>query len=194
MKRFAVSAFVVLAILSAGRAVRISRAADDAAKAPPAMPAPEKEHEWLAQLAGEWAAEGEMFMEPGKPPIKNKGVETARAIGGFWIVAEHKMDFMGQPMTGILTLGYDAEQKKYLATWIDSMTGHLWKYDGTVDAAGKALTLTARGPCPDRPGKLSTFKEVIEVKDKDNKTFTSSIQNEDGTWTVMMKITSKRTK
>src|SRR5215207_7310901 len=133
MKRFAICGLVALMVLSFGLTLRVARAADEAAKMPE-MPKPQKEHAWLGQLVGEWAAEGEMFMEPGKPPMKNKGVETARAIGGFWIHAEHKMDVMGQQMTGILTLGYDAEKKKYVGTWVDSMQGHMWKYEGTVDA------------------------------------------------------------
>jgi uncharacterized protein DUF1579 len=95
-------------------------------------------------------------------------------------------------MTGILTIGYDVEKKSYVGTWIDSHTGYLWKYTGKVDDDGKALTLETRGPCPRKPGTLSNFKEVLERKDKDHKVFTSSMQEDDGTWTKMVVVKYQR--
>ena len=160
----------------------------------PEFPKPQKEHEWLQQLAGEWEAECEMFMEPGQPPLKSKGTETVRTVGGFWIVAENKSEFMGQPFTGLLTLGYDARKEQYVGTWVDSMTGYLWTYEGAVDSAGKVLTLETEGPCPEKPGELSKFREVLEIKGKDHKVFTSSIQGEDGQWHTFVTINYRRAK
>ncbi|HUG89416.1 MAG TPA: DUF1579 domain-containing protein [Planctomycetaceae bacterium] len=182
MNKACVAGFIVL--LAAAAVVR--------AQEIPEFPKPGKEHQWLGQLVGEWDTEGELFMEPGQPPLKTKGTESVRAIGGFWVLAENKGDFLGQPFTGLLTLGYDAEKKQYVGTWVDSMTGYLWTYEGAVDNAGKVLTLETEGPCPDRPGELSNFKEVLEIKSKDHKVFTSSMQGEDGTWTKMMTINYRR--
>src|SRR4051812_18828560 len=96
--------------------------------AEPEMPKPQKEHEWLQQLIGEWDTESESIVEPGKPPVKSKGTESNRMIGGFWSHSENKGDFFGAPFTGILQIGYDVEKKKYIATWIDSIQGMMWKY------------------------------------------------------------------
>jgi Protein of unknown function (DUF1579) len=156
--------------------------------------APEKEHEWLQQAVGEWDVETEITMEPGQPPIKTKGTEKVRAIGGFWTIAEINGNFMDMTFTGVLTLGYDPEKKKYVGTWIDSMNNYMWKYVGSVDAAGKSLTLETKGPCPKAPGKLFNFKEVIEIKDKDHKVFTSAMQEDDGTWTTIMTAKYQRKK
>lgn len=158
----------------------------------PEFPPPAKEHLWLQQLVGEWETECEMFLQPGEPPVKTRGTETARSIGGFWVLAEHKGEALGQPFTGLLTLGYDAASQKYVGTWIDSMTGHLWTYRGTVDDAGKTLTLETSGPCPAAPGTVMNFKEVLEIRSPDHKVFTSSVQGEDGTWTKVMTIHSHR--
>jgi hypothetical protein len=158
------------------------------------MPKPTKESKWLEQFAGEWTAESEIYAVPGQPPMKSKGDETARMIGGFWLMAESKSELFGMPMTGILTVGYDSEKKSYVGTWIDSMTGYMWNYTGKVDDAGKALTLDTRGPCPKKPGTLTNFKEVLELTDKDHKVFTSSMQEEDGTWTKMVVINFQRKK
>ncbi len=158
----------------------------------PEFPKPTKQHEWLQQLVGEWDSEVEMFMEPVQPPVKSKGTEKVRSIGGFWTLAENQGDLMGLPFTGIMTLGYDADSERFVGTWVDSMTGFLWKYEGQLDETGKILTLNSEGPCPAAPGTLSKFKEVLEIKSKDHKVFTSSIQAEDGSWTTGLRINYRR--
>jgi hypothetical protein len=158
----------------------------------PEMPKPQKEHAWLERFAGKWDAESEIYMEPDQPPLKVKGEESARMIGGFWLMAESKSEIFDTPVTGILTLGYDPEAKTYVGTWVDSMTGYLWTYKGTVDDDGKTLTLTTRGPCPKKPGTLANFREVLELKEKDHKTFTSFMQEDDGSWTKLVAINYRR--
>ena len=164
-----------------------ARAADQG----PPMPQPQKEHQWLQQLAGEWQYEGECIMGPGQPPMRSTGTETARALGGFWVITENKGEFMGTAVTGVMTLGYDPQKKKYVGTWVDSMTNHLWRYEGTLDASGKVLTLSAEGPAFDQPGKMANYRDVIEMKDKDTKVLTSHIEK-DGKWLQFMKMTSRR--
>ena len=156
------------------------------------VPGVEKEHQWLQQLVGEWEAEVEVTIAPGQPPLKSRGTESVRTIGGLWVVAEGKNDFMGTPMASVMTLGYDPEKKKYVGTWVDSFTSYLWKYEGTVDAAGKVLTLEAEGPNPTAPGKLVRFREVIEVKSKDHKVFSSSQQTADGKWNTFVTVNYRR--
>jgi hypothetical protein len=160
----------------------------------PKQPAPEKEHQWLAQLVGEWDTEAEAVLEPGKPPLKCQGTESVRAIGGFWTVSVSQGTFMDVPTTGVLTLGYDPQKKKYVGTWIDSMTNYLWKYEGSLDESGKVLTLETEGPNPVSPGKLAKFKEVLEIKDKDHKVFTSSLLGEDGKWATFVTVNYQRKK
>lgn len=41
---------------------------------------PQKEHQWLHQLVGEWTYETECVMGPDKPPAKFKGSETILSI------------------------------------------------------------------------------------------------------------------
>jgi hypothetical protein len=77
----------------------------------PQMPKSTKEHEWLQQFAGTWDYEIEVFMEPGKPPMKAKGTELARMIGGFWVVSEGKGDMGGTTFTNITTFGYDPRRR-----------------------------------------------------------------------------------
>ncbi len=157
---------------------------------PPQMPKPVKEHEWLQQFLGEWESEGEIT-EPGAEPMKVKGTETARAIGGFWVMGEIKSEMMGQPFTGIITVGYDPEKKKYVGTWIDSMTSLLWKYEGSVDKDGKTLTLESIGPNMKEPGKTAKYRDATEFRSKDHRVFTSSVEM-DGKWVTFMTINYRR--
>ena len=156
------------------------------------MPKPQKEHEWLKQLEGEWVIDAECVMAPGQPPMKCKGTETIRSLGGFFTLGEMKADMMGTPMTGIMTLGYDPKAKKYVGTWVCSMDGHLWHYEGTLDASGKVLTLNTEGPDMSAPGKMAKMKDVIEIKDKNHKVLTSHMQGPDGKWVQFMTLHARR--
>ena len=188
MTKFVIAGSV--ASLSALLTMVAVRAAQDEA---PEMPKPQKEHEWLQQLVGEWDSEVEMYMDPSQPPTRIKGSESGRMIGGFWAQLENKGEFMGGPFTGILTVGYDPDKKNYVGTWVDSVSSYLWSYEGALDAAGKVLTLETKGPCHEQPGELAKFKEVIELKSKDHKVF-SSVREKDGEWVKMMTIHYRRKK
>jgi hypothetical protein len=155
-------------------------------------PKPQKEHEWLKRLEGEWTTECEAVMEPGKPAVKSKGTETTRSLGGLWTVAELKNDFQGVAMTGLMTVGYDPVKKKYVGTYVCSMCDHLFEYVGTVD--GQTLTLECDGPNPADPAKKVRMKDVIEVKDKDHKELRSYMRGEDGKWVQFMTMTATRKK
>lgn len=158
----------------------------------PAFPAPQKEHEWLGQLTGEWDAEVEMHMEPGKPPATTTGTQTSRMIGGFWYLEENQGSFMGQPFTGILSIGFDPSREKYVGTWLDSMSCYPMQYTGILDKSGRRLVLEAEGRCPDNPGELRKFRDTIEIQDAGHKSFTSCIQEADESWSTVMVVRYRR--
>lgn len=159
----------------------------------PELPQPTSEHKWLQSLAGEWQTEATMYAE-GEEPVTTTGTETIRTVGGFWIVCEHQGEFMDQPFTGIMTLGYDTEKQQTVGTWVDSITGQLWTYQGTLDEAAGTVTLHTEGCCPLTPGVTLRIKEVLEVKGPEQKVFTSYVEQEDGTWLKGMQIVAKRKK
>lgn len=157
------------------------------------MPKPTKEHEWLKQLAGEWTSECEASMPNGET-MKAKGTEKAEMLGGFWLIGKGEADMMGMKCSNVLTLGYDAHAEKFVGSWVDSFTGHYWNYEGELDDSGKKLTLKTKGPCPMRPGQLSNFKEVLEIKSEDQKTLMSYIEDDNGGWQKMVTVTYRRKK
>ncbi len=161
------------------------------AQEPPQMPTPAPEHKWLERFAGDWTSESEIFMNPTQPAIKATGTETCKMLGDFWLVSEGTGNMGGMTMNHRLTLGYDPATKKYIGTWVDSMTSHLWVYEGTVDESGKKLTLEASGPCPIQ-GKVIKFRDVTEFKSDTERTFTSSSMGEDGKWVNHVKGVSRK--
>ena len=157
-------------------------------------PAPKPEHAWLQKLVGEWDTDAEMVMAPNQPPVRCKGTETVRSLGGFWVVSEMRCDMGGAPMTGVMTVGYDAAGKRYVGTWVCSMCDQMCKYEGAVDSAGKALTLHCDGPSPLDPAKRVKMKDVLELADADTRVLTSYLQGDDGKWVRFMTMTAKRKK
>lgn len=151
-----------------------------------------KVHEFLAQLAGEWESDSEVMGDPAQPAMKFKGTESGKTVGDSWVILEIKSDSPMGPMTGVLTVGYDGEKKKIVGTWIDSVTPHMWTYEGELSADGKTLTLNSEGPNPMMPGKTAKFRDKIEFKDKNNRVFTSSMQGDNGDWTTFVTVKAKR--
>jgi Protein of unknown function (DUF1579) len=58
---------------------------------------PQREHEWLHQLVGDWTYATEGVVESGKPAEKSGGTEHVRSVGGLWIVAEGQGQMPGGP-------------------------------------------------------------------------------------------------
>jgi hypothetical protein len=153
-----------------------------------------KEHQWLHQFVGEWESTGKATAAPGEAAMTCKGKVTTRKVGGLWVVSEIDNEMMGTKVEAIQTFGYDPEKKKFVGTWVDSMLDHMWKYEGTVDEGGKKITFEADGPNFFAPGKTAKFRDAYEFKSKDLIETTSSMQTEDGKWTVFMTGQMKRTK
>lgn len=156
---------------------------------------PQKEHEWLQQLVGEWAFESECIGEPGQPTDKHRGTETVKSLGGLWIVGEGQGEMPGGgTATMMITLGFDPKRNRFVGTWVGSMMAHLWVYDGELDPSGRVLTLDSEGPSFASPGKLAKYQDVIEVKSADHRILTSRSLGDDGKWTQFMTAHYRRTK
>src|SRR5579864_6610723 len=135
-----------------------------AAQPPAAKPGPE--HEMLKdKFEGDWDAS----MDFGGN--KSKGTAHYKmGIGGFWLLMDFSGDFGGAKFEGKGQTGYDPLKKKYVSTWIDTMTPHLLLLEGEFDKEGKTYTETGEMPGPD--GKMQKTKSVYEFKEKDSIIFT----------------------
>lgn len=143
--------------------------------------APRKEHAWLAQLEGTWDVTGQCVMDPKAAPKEIVGTECSKAIGGYWSVCKFEGQMDGQmQFCGLMTLGFDVESEKFIGTWIDSTSSHMWRYEGTLDTPGKVLTLVGEGPCPET-GEVVKVREIIELRGPGQRVFRSQ-REKDGSW------------
>lgn len=177
-----------LAILLVGFSSVVARAP---AQEPPAAVAT-PEHEWLEQFVGKWQATNQAYDAEGQLVMTCEGTSTARMLGPCWLVSEVTGDLDGTTIEAVQTIGYDPKTKKYIGTWVDSVSNHMWKYVGSVDETGKVLTLEAEGPNYMDEGKITKYRDAYEFKDEDNIVTTSSMLSDDGEWIVFMKGDMRR--
>lgn len=157
---------------------------------------PQKEHQWLQKLVGEWTYEHEAAMGPDQPPQKLTGTDSVRTLGGLWVLCEGRGEMPGGGIaTTLMTLGYDPGRKCFVGAFIASMMTYLWIYEqGTLDAAEKVLTLNADGPSFTEPGKMVKYQDIIEFVSDDQRTLTAQALGDDGKWQRFMTAHYWRTK
>lgn len=156
---------------------------------------PQKEHDWLQKLVGEWTSESECIMVPDQPPEKFTGTDSVRSLGGLWILGEGHGEMPdGGTATMMLTLGYDPQKQRFVGTWIGSMMTNLWVYSGELDTTGKILTLDTEGPDMSTEGKMAKYKDVIEIKSDDHRVLTSHMLGDDGKWNQLVTVNYYRKK
>jgi hypothetical protein len=148
---------------------------------------PQKEHQWLQQLVGEWTYETEASMGADQPPAKATGTERVRSLGDLWVLAEGHGEMPGcGEATTVMTLGYDPQKQRYIGTWVGSMMTYLWRYDGELDPAVNKLTLDSEGPSMSVEGEMAKYRDVIELKSDDYRVMTSYIWGDDQQWHQFM--------
>jgi hypothetical protein len=102
---------------------------------------PGEEHQKLQHLVGTWDVAGRTWMGgPGGPVTESKGVvETRWLLPGRWLIEDLTMQMMGMPFQGFAISGYDNVKKKFVGTWVDSMSTALLTMEGNFDAEGTTL-------------------------------------------------------
>jgi hypothetical protein len=133
---------------------------------------PGLEHKALAPLAGSFTAVVRMWMG-GPKPVENTGTADGKAIlGGRFYEEVFTGTVMGQPFEGRGLIGYDNAKKKYVWSWIDSMTTALSTAEGTADATGKVITLKGESYDP-ATKKMAPVKYVFRIESDKKHTFES---------------------
>jgi hypothetical protein len=156
---------------------------------------PQREHQWLQKLVGEWTYETEMSMDPDQSEEKCTGTESVRSLGGLWVVTSGQSEMPdGSIATTMMTLGYDSQKQRYVGTWVGSMMTYLWIYDGELDAPETVLSLHSEGPSMSGDGRMMKYKDVIEFKNDDHRVMTSYVLNDDGKWQQLMTVNYHRKK
>jgi hypothetical protein len=138
----------------------------------PKIVKPTAEHEILAADVGTWDATIKTFMGgPGSEPSVSKGVEVNELMaGGLWILSRFEGTFGPAKFEGRGQFGYDPVKKKYVGTWVDSMSPTLSVLEGNYDAKTRTMTYVGDGYDPDHKAKY-TQKMVTTTKDDGTRVF-----------------------
>jgi len=151
-------------------------------------------HKKLNAMAGTFNADVKMWMQPGAPPSGGTGVaENSWALDGRFLQQNFTGNFMGMPFSGVGYTGYDNIKKKYIGTWMDTMTTSMMISTGSANADGKSYTFTSSMDDP-MTGKPSPVKETVTVLDDDHHTLEMWSPGPDGKMFKMMEIAYTRKK
>ncbi|MNL26622.1 hypothetical protein D3C87_1481550 [compost metagenome] len=66
------------------------------------------------------------------------------------------------------------------------MMTNLWVYKGWLEDDGKTLTLEAEGPAFDGSGRIDTYRDVLVLHDDNNRSFSGSVRQPDGSFKTFM--------
>ena len=151
-------------------------------------------HKKLGAMAGTFNAEVKMWMQPGAPPAGGTGVaENSWALDGRFLEQHFTGNFMGMPFTGMGFTGYDNIKKKYVGTWMDTMTTSMMISTGIANTDGKSYTFTSTMDDP-MTGKSSPVKETVTIVDNDHHTLEMWSPGPDGKMFKTMEIAYTRKK
>ncbi len=148
-------------------------------------------HKMLAKLVGSWTTKTKAWMEPEKPPTEGTGTcEQRMILDGHYLQQEYTGDMMGSPFTGINLIGYDNHIKKYVSTWIDSMSTGIYYFEGTASTDGKTITQECSYDDPVRGPMV--WRSVTKILDDNTLEYEMYLIPKGGKEEKMMEMTVTR--
>ena len=148
------------------------------------MPQPAEEHAMLQRDVGSWTGTLTIWM-PGMPEMKSDATEVIESVGPFWTQSRFTCDFMGMPYLGTGCLGYDAEKKEFVGTWIDNMSSAFALMKGELDAETNSVVM--HWSAPDMTGQVQPHRSV-SVVDGDTRTSTFYVGEGEGTKSMVIEM------
>jgi hypothetical protein len=146
---------------------------------------PGPEFDTLKAHVGDWNATMKMAGQ------ETKCTSTCKmTLGGLWLESSMDGEILGMKYSGKGMDTYDANKKKYVSNWFDSMNTAPVLMEGTYDKEKKTMTMEGTGPGPDGP--KTKFKSVTVMKDADSIDFTMYMgDGKDAAFTIEYKRKKK---
>jgi len=127
-------------------------------------PKPGPEHAVLKKMEGMWDTTMKMQGQESKGTANYK-----MDLGGLWLTSTFEGSMGGDKFSGRGFDSYDADKKKYVGVWFDSMSTKPFILEGTYDPAKKTMTMI--GDAPGMDGKMTKHKIVTEMPDDNTMKF-----------------------
>jgi len=136
--------------------------AEEAMAAYIAAAQPGAEHEWLANMAGEFEVTVTSWMDPAaEPSVNTASASSEMSLGGRYLVDRYEGSFEGITFEGHGVTGYDNALDRYVGTWIDNMGTGIMVSEGELDDEGR-LVMTGSYTDP-VSGEEATVKSVTRL-------------------------------
>jgi hypothetical protein len=200
--RLAAVAAVLLGLSAGAAAQQKAKAAAPAVDEKAAMEAwqkamtPGEGQKKLSPMVGTFETKVRTWMDPdpNKPPEDTAGSSVNTwALGDRYVQMKYEGIMMGETLNGVGFVGFDNVSKKYESTWMDTAgTGMMWS-TGTMDAAGKVLSMKATVNDPST-GKPSPVDTKITITDNDHHKLEMWGKNPAGKMAKIMEIEYTRKK
>ncbi len=153
--------------------------------------APGEPHKMLQKRVGKWNVIMKSWMTPDQPPMESTGTADVKSVlGDRFIQTNFSGTVMGKPFNGIGVTGYDNTKKKFVASWIDSMSTGMMRMEGTADPSGKVIT--TQGVSLDPMTGKETRTRIVERWEGDNKIVEEFYEKRGPKETKTMEITYVR--
>lgn len=155
---------------------------------------PTREHAWLRQLVGTWAFEGKSDMGSPEADRPYAGTETVEPLGDFWVICRMRTENAdGSVDESVMTLGYDPNRARFVGSFVSGAMSYQWLYEGTLDEAGRVLTLAGEGPGMEPGEAMADYRDAIILDGPDRRMLTSAVATADGGWNEFMVLRYRRT-
>ncbi len=156
--------------------------------------APGSPHHLLSRLVGEWEGTAKTWFEPDKLADESPISGTIRSIlGGRFVLHEYTSQVMGSALSGMATLGYHLDEKRFTMSWIDTFhmgTGLMYS---TSTAPGSEDRFSVLGSYADpKGGKPWGWRTDIEVLSPEQLVFTHHNITPDGKSAKAVEIQYRR--
>lgn len=123
-------------------------------------------HRLLARMAGSWTIKSMFWMDPQSPLLEaNNSCEQEMILGGRYLQQKYTGQMEGEAFTGIGLIGYDNHAKRYVSTWIDTMSTGIYFFEGASSKDGNTLTMKSSSNDPLKgPMKYRQVTRIVDGK------------------------------
>jgi hypothetical protein len=123
---------------------------------------------------GTWDTELQIRPGPGAEPITTKGRTVNRLVGGRWLVSDHTTE---SGFEGHGVYGWDADQGRYVAVWVDAAGGGMARGVGDWDEASRTMTYHFE---VEHQGRKVRYRELTETQDDGSLAYRNLMATPDG--------------
>lgn len=155
--------------------------------------APCEFHQYLQPLVGKWKTATKYRFGKEAPWTQSTGESESRwAMGGRYIIENFKSHSKEMPFDGMGITGYDKVKKKYVSTWIDSMSTTMMISTGTIDASHKVITFFATYDDPFTGQKDKPQKTTLTILNENKIVMEMYERGQDGEWFMNLEVVYTR--